>query len=102
MRGACALRGKAHLRRGSLGRVLPRFSLPVIPVTRGESLVKLSNSQGIAFGVISSRTLSHPVPTCFQLGVRESGHTLFHNSASSYSSFFFIFSKPAISLTEAD
>ena len=32
MRGACALRGKAHLRRGSLGRVLPRFCSTIIPL----------------------------------------------------------------------
>ena len=34
MRGACALRGKAHLRRGSLGRVLPRFCSTIIPRLR--------------------------------------------------------------------
>ena len=50
---------------------------------------------------MSSRTLSHPAPTCFQLGARESGHTLFHNSRHHILHFFF-FSKPAISLTEAD
>ena len=71
-------------------------------LTRGKNLVKLSNSQVISFGVISSRTLSHPAPTCFQLGVRESGHTLFHDSPSSSHILHFFFSKSAVSLTEAN
>ena len=79
------------------------ISLQKSLLTRGESLVKLSNSQRINFGVMSSRTLSHPAPTCFQSGVRESGHTLFSQfRVIIFFIFFFFFSKPAISLTEAD
>ena len=37
MRGACALRGKAHHRRGSLGQVLPRFCSTIIPPLQGSS-----------------------------------------------------------------